>query len=370
MRKETLRKLENGALLAGVLFGAVSLVGSTVACSSQQVTTRTVDDPSGEATQYGAPSSTKFSAEIDAGLQNATVTVYQTSTCDVIPVTVMQRYQETLRGDEVIDRSPLSKRQVAGSPRGSVACGQTYARNVEVLVEAEGGRFSVGETDELGRVSFSFSDVFKVGSLEELPAEAKVLLRSQKAQPLAEAGTLSLGQLAKHQARVTELLTELEGIFERTAGTQAPADIGRSYEIYNQLVDLAPTDPRVQAAAARFWELLLGRKRDEALQNLGKNLDALSKAQALLRVMGDAAIPLYVQAAVSSGTLDRRALEWSSLRLVQALRNSPAVCSAGFSFTSVPTYGWSRDAELGAQYVHFAHGSSYADGLRHACGTF
>jgi hypothetical protein len=214
------------------------------------------------------------------------------------------------------------------------------------------------------------AEVFKVGSFEEVPERAKILLRSRKAQPLVEAGELSLSQLMKHQLRVTTLLTELETLLEETGTTPTSEQIGRTYELYNQLVDLAPTDPRVLAATSRFWELLYGRKRDEAMQSLGKNLEALGKAQSVLKVMGDAAIPLYVQAAVSSGTLDRRALEWSSLRLVRALRGAPAVCSGGFSWTSVPSYGWPKDAELAAQYVHYAYGTSHLDAVRNVCSTF
>lgn len=339
-------------------------------CGSSQISTRTVDDPAGEALEYGAPNKTDFVAELDAGREYGTVTVYKKSTCDVIPVTVMQTYKETLRGDEVIERSPVSKKQVAGRPQGTVPCDQTYARNVEVLFEAEGGRFSLGTTDDHGRVSANLANVFKVGSFDEIPAHAKILLRPENAQPTIVVGELSLAQLMKHEDRVKQLMAQLQEIFAR-AGKDAPAeDILRSYEIYNQLVDIAPEDPRVQAAATRFWELLHQRKRDETIENLGKNLEALKKAQGLLQVMGDAAIPLYVQAAVSSGTLDRRALEWSSLRLVRALRGAPAVCAGGFSWTGLPSYGWTDDAKLAAHYVHYAFGSAHAEAVQQACRAF
>lgn len=368
-RKRSPRWFSSSRGESSVLGLALLLGAFATGCGSSQITTRTVDDPAGEGVQYGAPEDTSFHAELDAGREYGVVTVYKQSTCDVIPVTVMQRYKETLRGDEVIERSPVTKRQVAGTPRGSIPCEQTYARNVEVLFEADGGRFSLGTTDEQGRVSANLAKVFKVGSFDEVPAQAKIILRPEDAKPAIVAGELSLAQLIKHEDRVKELLGQMEGIFSKGDAVES-ADILRSYEIYNQLVDIAPGDPRVQAVAARFWELLTQRKRDESIDNLGKNLDALKKAQGLLQAMGDAAIPIYVQAAVSSGTLDRRALEWSSLRLVKALRGSPTVCAGGFSWTGLPSYGWSEDARMAAHYVHYAYGSGHSDSLHAICQAF
>lgn len=349
----------------GLFFGMSVLVA--LGCSSNQVTTRTVDDPAGEGVEYGAPRDTTYVAELDAGREYGTVTVYKKSVCDVIPVTVMQRYKEKVRGKDVLERSPLNKRQVAGEPQGEVVCDQGYARNMEVLLEAEGGRFSLGMTDELGRVETNLARVFKVASFDEAPSSAKVMLRSIKGKPLEEVGELSLAQLQKHDLRVTELIAKLEAILAKGEMGATPEEITRSYELYNQMVDIAAHDPRVKAIGTRFWELFYGRKLEESRERMGKNLEALKGAQELLRSAGDAAIPIYVQAAIGSGSLDQKALEWSSLRLIRALRSAPSVCSAGFSFAALPSYGWSTDARLAANYVHFAYGSAHADVLRRAC---
>jgi hypothetical protein len=339
----------------------------SASCASQRLTTRTVDDPAGQAIEYGPPANTKFEAEMDAGREYGTITIYKKSTCDVIPVTVMQRYQEKVRGDDVVERTPLNKTQVAGQPDGQVNCDQSYARNVEVLLEADGGRFSLGLTDELGRVDVNLARLFKVASFDEVPSEARVMLRSIKGEPLVEVGQLSLSQLKKHQERVNELLGKLEAILEKGETGASQQEITRSYELYNQLIDLASHDPRVRAIGARFWELFYGRKQEEARERMGRNLDALSRAQATLKAMGDAALPMYVQAAVNSGTLDRQALEWSSLRLLRALRGSPNVCAASFSWSGIPTYGWGNEAQLAAHYVHFAYGPSHAALIQNAC---
>lgn len=349
---------------------AVLTAIATFGCASTKSTTRIVDDPVGEAVTYGGPKERTYVAELDAGREYGRVTVYQSARCDVVPVTVMQRYQETLHGEKVVERTAVTKTQVAGKSEGNIPCDQSYARDIEVMLEVGGDRLPLGKTDAHGEVTANFAELFKVGSLEEIPDTAKVLLRPHQAQPMVEAGTVSLAQLSKYAARVEELITKMEVIFAKEPKDVTPEDITRSYEIYAQLTDFAPEHPRVVAISARFWELFDGRKREEALERLGKNLDALSQAKATLQVMGDAAIPLYVQAAVNSGNLDRRALEWSSLRLLRAIKGAPGVCSAGFAWTSVPTYGWPADARLAAQYVQYGYGSGHATAVQHACTTF
>ncbi len=333
----------------------------------QKTTTRMVDDPSGQAIEYGAPHDTTYVADWGASGQHIRISVFENSRCDVIPVTVMQRYQETLHGDEVVQRAPVTKKQVAGDPQGDVPCNQTYARNVEVLLEMDGNRVSLGKTNAEGRVKGNLARLIKTGGYETTPEQAQILLRPNRARPIFNAGVIELKELDRYEERVTSLLAQLEKILAKGETGASPEEITRSYEIYSQLQDIAPGDPRVQAVSARFWELFYGRKQEEARERLGRNLDELGEAQDLLKTMGDAAIPIYVQAAVSSGVLDRRALEWSSLRLVRALRSSPSVCSAGFSFSAVPTYGWPTDARLAARYVAYGYGKDYSANLTTIC---
>lgn len=337
-----------------------------VACGGAS-TVRMVDVPTGSATEYGGPRERSFVAELDAAYADARVVVYETSRCDVIPVTVMQRYEERRRGDEILQRTPVTKKQVAGEPKGSIPCNQTFARNVEVFVEADGTRVSLGATDARGRVVANLARVFQVGSYEQLPKKMSVLLRTQQAEPARVVGELELSQLVKFGERVRELLAQLEAILAKGEQGQSPADITRSYELYSQLQEIAAEDPRVEGIRARFWELYYGRKQEESREKLGRNLAALAEAKDTLKVMGDAAIPLYVQAAVNSSTLDPKALEWSSLRLIRALRSAPVICGGGFQFGRVPTYGWPADARLAAQYVNYGYGDAFLGAAQRAC---
>lgn len=347
-----------------VSLGLVSLGFS--ACGSSP-TVRTVEDPTGTATEYGEPAETRYATQLEANKQQARIVVYETSRCPVIPVTVMQRYEETVKGGEVVQRTPVTKTQVAGEPQGDVPCNQTYAQNVEVLLQVGTVRTNLGETNNEGAVAADLSKVLRSGAYEGTPETATILIRPKQARPLVEAGTLSLAELNKQQQRIEELVSEIEAILAKGETGASDREILRSYEIYSQLHQIAPSDPRVEAISARFWELFYGRKQEEARERLGRNLEALGEAKETLKAMGDAAIPIYVQAAVNSGYLDRRALEWSSLRLVRALRGAPAVCSAGFAFGAVPSYGWPTDARLAAQYVHYAYGTRHAAAMQAAC---
>lgn len=359
----------------GISFHRGGLVGGlltlTCACGSAPLTTRMVDEPTGEAITYGAPTHTTYSVQLDTMNDLARLVVYQSATCQVLPVTVMQRYEEKVRGDQVVERTPVTKKQVVGKSEGAIVCDQTYARNVEVLLEVpNGGRFPMGKTDRLGEVSANLAKLFQVATLDQVPESATVILRPSQAQPTVDAGSVSFAQLIEQQQRLDVLLTKLEQILAKGHTGASPDEITRSYELYSQLNEIAPQDPRVVGVRGRFWELLYARKLDEATERLGKNLQALSQAQETLKVMGDAAIPIYIQAAVNSGVMDRRSLEWASLRLIRALRSAPAVCAAGFSWEKVPSYGWSSDAVLAAQYVYFAYGSGHSAAVQAACRAF
>jgi hypothetical protein len=332
---------------------------------SPKTTTRMVDDPSGTATEYGGPKNTQYSAEVDVSKGTAQITVFQRSECAVIPVTVVQRYEETLLDGKVIQRTPVTKKQVAGEPKGVVACDPTYARNIEVFLAAGGARHSVGPTDSHGVVVANLPGIFQVGSAGALPDQVGVVIRPARAQEVIDVGSVSLSELKRREDLLTGLLQKLEVILAKGETGASPAEITDSYQIYEQLQRLAPADPRVLGVAARFWELFFGRKKEEARVKLERNLAALSAAKDTLKVMGDAAIPLYVQAAVNSGNLDQRSLEWSSLRLIQALRTSH-VC-VGFSFANVPNYNWPVDARLAAQYVQYGYGDGHAALLQRAC---
>lgn len=366
-----------GRKAAGVSIGGWSLGASTWAalllggCGGAQ-TTRMVDEPTGSAITYGAPQDTAYEVQLEPAKNTAQVHVFERSRCSVIPVQTVHRYREVLEGSTVVSRESLGKAQVAGEPQGDeVLCNQTYARNVDVSLVVGGAVHPLGRTNDLGQVTVDLTRVFQSAAYGETPPEeAIVRIRPERMGRALDGTKISLNELKKHETLVDGHLEQLEAILSRGETGASPADIARSYELYAQLHDIAPSDPRVRGIAARFWELFYGRKQAEATERLGRNLQALDQARELLKSAGDAAIPLYFQAAVNAGNVDARSLEWATLRILRALRTQTVICRDGFSWDRIGSYGWGPDARMAAQYLRFARGDGAMADLTAACGRF
>lgn len=354
----------------GLLLGCSAVALSLVACGGAS-TARIVDTPRGSALTYGAPRDTAYEVEVEPARNDMVVHVYERSKCSVIPVRFVQRERQTLKGDEVVAREDLGKQQIAQEPSGEIACGQIYARNLEVALVVGSGVHPLGTTDTRGTVRANLSEVLKTAGYGEAPPDdAIVRIRPQKARPALDGRKISLRELGRHEARVTAMLGELEAILAKGETGASGAEIARSYQLYEQLNDVAPSDPRVRGVSMRFWELLYGRKQEESREKMGKNLKALDQARELLKGAGDAAIPFYVQAAVNSGVLDARSLEWASLRLIRALRSDAVICRQGFDFGRLPAYALPPDAMLAGHYLRYGYGDAYARDITTACMRF
>jgi hypothetical protein len=354
--------LRNAALVATAALLA--------ACGGAQ-TTRMVDEPTGSAVSYGAPYDTAYEVQVEPAKNVMQVHVFETSRCPVIPVKTVHRYRETLKGSTVVSRESLGKQQVAGEPKDEVLCNQTYARNVSVSLVVGGAVHPLGRTDDRGMTSVDLTRVFQSAAYGETPPEqAIVRIRPERLGRALDGTTISLNELKKHETLVDRNLAELESILAKGETGATSADIGRSYELYAQLHDVAPSDPRVRGISARFWELFYGRKQAEATERMGRNLRALDEARELLKVAGVAAIPLYFQAAVNSGNMDARSLEWATLRVIQALRTQVVICQQGFAWNRLGSYGWGSDALAAAHYLQFARGDAALADLNAACARF
>lgn len=341
------------------------------ACGGAQ-TTRMVDEPTGSAITYGAPQDTAYEVQIEPAKKTVHVHVFERSRCPVIPVQTVHRYREVLEGSTVVSRESLGKLQVAGEPQGDeVLCNQTYARNVEVSLVVGGAVHPLGRTDDLGQITVDLANVLQSAAYGEAPpSEAIVRIRPERTGRALDGTKISLNEFEKHEALVDGHLRELEATLSRGETEVSAADITRSYELYAQLQDVAPSDPRVRGLSARFWELFYGRKQAEATERLERNLQALDQARELLKIAGDAAVPLYFQAAVNAGNVDARSLEWATLRILQALRTQTVICQDGFAWDRIGSYGWGPDTRMAAQYLRFARGDALLADLAAACRRF
>jgi hypothetical protein len=325
---------------------------------------------------YGAPTQLTYSVEVDPALDMSTLTIYQKARCDVMSVQLYDRYEEKRRGNEVVERTLLGKRQQVESVTGQIECAQSYGSRLLVMVSVGGSHFTLGETDPRGQVVARWSDLFKTAAMGVPEGPAQILIRPQKAQPSEVIGTISFKELAQHQTRLLELIRQLGDILDRSVPEQqspatpaqlSQADSRRAYELFAEIQQLAPSDPRTAAIGARFWELVDARKQMESQGALVRNLEALSAAKETLKAMGVAAVPLYVQAAVTSGVLDARALEWASLRLISAIQTQQLTCVAGAGPTPPGTWSNGQD-QLAWQY--FQYGAGQGQRLGAMCALF
>lgn len=349
---------------------------ASLGCGGAPLSTAIVESPSSKVVTYGAPTQVTYSVEIDPALDVSALTIYQKARCDVMSVQLFERYEEKRRGDKVVERTLLGKRQQVESVTGKVECAQSYGARLLVMVSSGGSHFTLGQTDPQGRVVARWTELFKTAAMGMPDGPAQILVRPQKAQPSQVIGTISFSELARHQTRLLELIGQLGEILDRSVPVQASpatpaqlsqADSRRAYELLAEIQQIAPADPRTSAIATRFWELVYARKQMESHDASVRNLDALSAAKDTLKAMGNAAIPIYVQAAVSSGVLDPRALEWASLRLLGAVQTQQVTCLGG----PTPPGTWSNtEDQLAWQYFQFGAGQATSQRLTAMCALF
>jgi len=335
-------------------------------CGGGVITTRTVDIPSDHIITYGAPADTTYSFEPEPELNLLRLRVFRASRCPVFPTDTVLRRTETLKGDKVIHTELHGKVQIARPQAGEVTCDVGYARDVAVSLVIGNAVHRIGTTDAYGYVGVNLSTELR----EKLygvaaPAEATVRVFPPRAMGSTDIGQISLASLRDYEDGINRLLAEFEPLLAKGTALTG-AEIQRSYQLYEQLRQLAYHDARVSGALARFWELLYGRKREEATQNLSRNLKALEDSKALLASASPAAIPLFMQAALNSQTLDTRALDWSNGILFAELRRYPQACT-GFDWRQVRSYGFGTNAQLAVNYLRFAYGDDFWGSMSGVC---
>src|SRR6187551_129046 len=199
------------------------------ACGGAPLSTRIVETPHAEVVSYGAPHHMRYSAEVDSSFENTRITLYRSARCDVIPIQLMQRYEEKLEGDQVVERTALGKREVAGKARGSVACDHGYAPDVDVMLEVGDARHALGRSDARGVVTADLSQVLKSVSAGLQGKSAKILIRPLQAQPTQEVGVLSFDELRREQEQVGQLVAQLNDLFKQ--GQLSQQDSALAYEL-------------------------------------------------------------------------------------------------------------------------------------------
>lgn len=351
------------------LRGAASLLALCFinGCGGGRLTTRYVDTPAGSVVKYGAPQDKSYSVEAQPEHDVLRLYIYEQARCPKIPVELVDRREDKLRGDEVVESTNMGKVQIAKDPQGMVPCNAGYARDVQVSLVLGTSVYALGTTNSEGYVGVNLASYLDRGLRNEaLPDQAQVRIRPPYGGAPQDVGSVPLSELKRHDAEVQGLLDELSAILEKGSAASSQ-EIARSYVLYEQLRKLSFYDPRFKGLAARFWELLYGRKQDEATERLGKNLKALDEAREVLRTAGLAAFPVYVQAAINSGAVDSRAMEWAHWQLLGALRTNSIVCDQGFHWDRITSYGFPPTVLAGLYYLNFARGPSFSGSIPGLC---
>jgi hypothetical protein len=349
-----------------VVSWVVAFGGATIGCGGGQLNTKIVDTPRGHSSTYGTPRDLTYSFEAEPELDQLRLHVYRSARCDVIPFDLVTRRTETWKGNTLVSTENNGSVQLAKDPTSDAPCDQGYARDVEVSLVIGNAIHLLGTTDAYGYVGVNLNaelreKLFGVG----VPPSAMVRVRALRGQPGQDIGPLSLASLRDFQTGTQRLLEELNALLAKGAELNG-SDIQKTYELYEKLRALAWYEPAFKATSARFWELFFARKQVESTQNLARNLKALESAKELLKGAGIGTIPLFMQVAIASQTVDPRAVDWASGELLTALRAKPALCSS-FDWTQMLSAGFLPQTQIAVQYLRFAQGDSFFSPISSRC---
>jgi hypothetical protein len=343
--------------LAGRLTVFVAL--GLAACGGEVLTHRFVDTPKGTSYQLGAPKNRTFSVEVATAHDSFQVRAYEHSECDRIRFALMARSEETLRDGEVVERTPMGPIQVVQGTEPPVACDDRYARDAEVALRAGTATFILGRTDRYGELEASLSAEMQHALYGEVvPPKMTVLVERQ---PVEE---ISMAELAKHEQRTAALLAELKTILDQPA--QTPADISRSYALYEQLQQLDHGSAEIRGLSERFFELVYQRKALDADAQLRRNLDALKSAKDLLMATTPTVVPSYVRVAITSGQMSADVTQWALGQVALSVRSEPVLCRTPFSWTSMPA-DLPAPTRLAFALARYAYNDPFASQVQALC---
>jgi hypothetical protein len=345
------------------IWASVSAVAG-LACGGAPIEHRYVDTEVGTTEAYGAPHDTEYTATAEAEREQIRIAVFERSLCDRLKMKVLHHVDETVQGDKVISREPPTTTQQAMGKDGVIPCNERWARNVWVALRIGDQTFRLGAPSARGEVVANLSADMKQSLYgEKAPSEAVVVVNG------VDAGKVSLAGYASHEGRIDTLLDELRTLLGKEESQLTKADIGRSYELYEQLDQLdTGNDARIAGMRKRFLELLYTRKQHEATENMKRNIVALNEAKNILPTLAAGLVPPYVVSAVQGGLTSTDALLWARGEVALALRQYPALCTGG-------PFGWARlgggdyapKARLAFTYLRYAYGDPFQTDIRDLC---
>ena len=340
---------------------ALVLSSFLTACGTSAITYRTVDSPVGYTEALGAPHGLQYYGRAEPEREVIRLTVFEAAECDKLRMKVVSRVQEAWKGDKLMNREPAKTVQEFESKQGTVPCNERFARNVWVGLKVNEQTYRLGMPTVRGEVIANLAGELRTALFAETaPKEATLVVDG------VDAGQVSLAGYNTHENRLNNVLDEFRDLLAKDSLT--PAEITRSYELYDTLTQLdTGGDPRVSAVRARFLELLYQRKQREATDNMKRNLQALNEAKGLLSAVGPGLVPPYVITSVQGGLYSAETLGWSRAEAALTVRRHPELCSGPFTWGRVTQAQFPAVTRLAFSYLRFAYEDPFQAEVRTLC---
>lgn len=345
----------------------LGVVGSlSLACSSSgqapppQAPSAERAAPSAPSYQLGAARDTRYKADVDVERMSLRLVVREESLCDVIPIqTVVQNGE---------------RKRVAGPPTSTKPCDQRFARNVDVSLAVDGNTYALGQPNARGEIYTQIGDRMMqslYGDRQDQVPVAHVLVRDRTGET-QDVGTVELTELVRAQQRMEQLLAEFRAVLDRPQEQLSGAELARAYELYEQLAAFGSDDPRVSGLSALFLERLYQRKANEASERYRRNLEALAAAKDIFSQNRTViVVPPYVGAALDSGSLDARTVDWARGQAAIALRRNRQLCGegpkSGFRWAQLELHAPPPQSRLAFEILRFAYDDPYQAELTALC---
>jgi hypothetical protein len=334
---------------------------AAAACGSgPQYTKRMVETPAGYSQTLGPAKNTAYLAKVAMEHNIAHITVYERSECDVIKLRVVDRVEETLDGDEVVQKETKGSLKIADGPGGTQPCDERFAR-VPLMLSYGGNTYPLGDTSPTGELNVDLASVVKPGTrgVDFSGGGPGTLLVAGR-----PVGEVPLAGLAQQQQRLDGILAELGPILGKPATKLTDAEVTRAYTLYEQMRELAPDDARVVGMQRRFVEVIGGFKDLAKTESLKRNLAALGEAKDLLKTLGGI-VPQYVQMSITDNRPSPDAIAWAQAAALMQFRSNPSLCAPGWDWTRVDNA--TGEARLAFQYLRYAFDDGYQRWIGSAC---
>ncbi len=361
-----------GRVGSGWTIAALVALAGTTAAGCGATTRSVVEKLTTTSVGYGAPKNKTYTADVEVQRDTLRVTVYEASQCEKFEVGLVERTELTEKGGEVIRQQPLGTVQRTGKTLGTVPCDEKYAREVAVGLRIGDAVYELGRTNRFGQLESNLSDEIQQslygGNPRTSTATLVVTGREGATNTTQEVAKVSLAELNKAQARLSEVTAELSALLGKGYEAMTPADFVKADELYMQLGQLAPNDARVIALRREFVNVMWGRQALEKSKNLGRDMAALGELRTLAGD-GGVALPMFLRIGIGEGELGGESVDWALGQTAVAFGANPTFCQGvdGMNWAVLNAGNVPAMNRVAFNVLRFAYGDGFVSQLVLLC---